>query len=211
MNAGSDDASPQVRSAQASLSVVSQHIEPYISHVYDKYLELHDFKTRRRDLPKVRIFKFDSSINRLEAPKTVAHIRACPNAPKAVDPHNKEVLQRIGGLSDMLVGARAEAAFCCRGTVFIPTTQDSEIKSDLDSGIHPDVEPLLHGPQIAGISTNGAAIIHWDDISTQTTHKLAFPGDMITDDISSLNALISSSSPATFGTDGEDVLDESYR
>jgi hypothetical protein len=212
LNAGHtlDDTSPQVRSPWVTLIVVLQHIEPYIGHVYDKYCELHDFKTRRRDFPKDRILKVDSFINALGTSKLVAQLRAWPNASKAANYHNKEALRRIRDLSDTLDGARTEAPFCCGGTVFIPTN-NSEARADFQAGLQSDVEPLLHSPRIAVTSTNGPAIIHWDSMSNQMTHKLAFSGNMTMADTGALHVLISSSSFATFGRDGLDAPDESYR
>ncbi|KAF2418794.1 hypothetical protein EJ08DRAFT_599213 [Tothia fuscella] len=53
--------------------------------------------------------------------------------------------------------------------------------------------------------------IRWDGVQTGTVQKTAFPISPTDTAAASLNALINSCQPATFGLGGQDVYDENYR
>lgn len=182
-----------------------------MGHVYDKYCEPRDFITRRRNFPEEHLFEINPFIDALQAPKIVAQIQSMAERPRAATHHRADALLRIKDLSDTLDGVRTSVAFCCGGTVAIPTARDCNLKSDFQAGLQDDVEPLLLGSQIAGTSTSGPAIVDWEDMSTNTTHKLAFSGGTTVGDTEALECLLSSTSPATFGRGGLDVLDLSRR
>jgi hypothetical protein len=92
---------------------------------------------------------------------------------------------------------------------------DSDAKSDLESGLESDAGSLCFGPQVAGLSTVGPAVLHWNDITSATLHKLTFSRvtTVTTDttDRTGIEEFIAAYLPASFGRGGVDVLDTFYR
>ena len=101
-------------------------------------------------------------------------------------------------LMDQLIHAVSDqkAAFCCGGTVHI--MQDSAVgrfdKMTCDDG-EITCTPL---------------VLRWDLPSGKTIRKLTLPPDGV-EDSATIEGLLKHCTPATFGKDGEEVLDGSYR
>ncbi len=62
-----------------------------------------------------------------------------------------------------------------------------------------------------GEITCSPVVLRWDLPSGKTTRKLALPPDDSVEDSATITALLKHCTPATFGKDGEEVLDGSYR
>ena len=90
-----------------------------------------------------------------------------------------------------------KAAFCCGGTVRI--MQDSS-EGRFDKMTCDD-----------GEITCAPVVLRWDLPSGKTIRKLTLPPDGGVEDSAAMKALLKHCTPATFGKDGEEVLDGSYR
>lgn len=102
-------------------------------------------------------------------------------------------------LMDQLIHAVSDqkADFCCGGTVRI--TQDSAV-GRFDKMTCDD-----------GEVTCPPVVLRWDLPSGKTIRKLTLPPDNGVEDPATIKALLKHCTPATFGKDGEEVLDGSYR
>ncbi|KAL8915126.1 MAG: hypothetical protein Q9172_006955 [Xanthocarpia lactea] len=93
----------------------------------------------------------------------------------------------------------SKAAFCCSGSV--PISQESPFEKIKDN---------LEGFQLS----SPPVIIRWDEKDGENCSKVTLPPkpdqDCAKDQIALAN-LVHACTPASFGKDGEDVLDESYR
>ena len=90
-----------------------------------------------------------------------------------------------------------KAAFCCGGTV--------RIKQDSAAG-HFDKVTCDDGE-----ITCEPVVLRWDLPSGKTIRKLTLPPDDGIEDPAAMKALLKHCTPATFGKDGQEVLDGSYR
>lgn len=102
-------------------------------------------------------------------------------------------------LMDQLIHAISDqkTAFCCGGTVRI--MQDSAV-GRFDKMTCDD-----------GEITCAPVVLRWDLPSGKTIRKLTLPPDDGVEDPATIKALLKHCTPATFGKDGEEVLDGSYR
>ncbi|KAL8855828.1 MAG: hypothetical protein Q9178_007543 [Gyalolechia marmorata] len=93
----------------------------------------------------------------------------------------------------------SKAAFCCSGSV--PISEESPFEKIKDN---------LEGSQLS----SPPVVIRWDEKDSESCSKVTLPPksdqDSAKDQIALAN-LVHACTPASFGKDGKDVLDESYR
>lgn len=102
-------------------------------------------------------------------------------------------------LMDQLIEAVSDqkAAFCCGGIV--------RIKQDTAAGRFDQMTCD------DGEITRAPVVLRWDLPSGKTIRKMTLPPDDGVEDSAAIKALLKHCTPATFGKDGEEVLDGSYR
>lgn len=108
--------------------------------------------------------------------------------------NSKFNIELLKQLSSAINGEAVSAAFACGGS--IPVTSDYDENIGLLAGL-----------------VNPPVTVRWDSsYNPAAVSKVAFP--IQSDDEAAganFNALLDRCQPATFGTDGRDVLDETYR
>jgi hypothetical protein len=89
-----------------------------------------------------------------------------------------------------------QAAFCCGGTIQIAASRGC-----IYEHITVDEEPLVSPP----------VVVRWDLPSGKAIRKMTFPAVQKARRTTAISELLKDCSPATFGHQGHEVLDQSYR
>ncbi|MCJ1249499.1 hypothetical protein MMC30_006723 [Trapelia coarctata] len=88
------------------------------------------------------------------------------------------------------------ATFCCGGSIPVVSGQGNHFRQ-----LNPEGEPCA----------SPSVVLRWDVPNDTTIRKVTFPPDSRPGATSAIDDLIRDSTPATFGRQGVDILDESYR